>query len=287
MAFAPATTPKGDHVLSLAGGRRVAWAEWGSPGGQPVLLLHRNPGSRLLDPDARSTARAGARLITIDRPGYGRSDPVADPTRSAVASDLAAVVEDIPIDQVALIGWSGGGMFALEAAAKLGSRVRSLSLVCTPAPDEEIPWVPDDFRALTAEVPSDPEQAFAAITAACSFYAEDPDAAVESDPSPADAEVRTLPGITDALRTMMREGARQGAIGMAADIVAGSRGEPLPLTEVRTAVRLWYGDADWIGPEHGRWYADRLADAQFSIVPGAGHLLPLTNWRAILEAAIA
>jgi hypothetical protein len=27
--------------------------------------------------------------------------------------------------------------------------------------------------------------------------------------------------------------------------------------------------------------------AQFSIVPGAGHLLPLTNWRAILEAAIA
>ena len=121
MAFAPATTPKGDHVLSLAGGRRVAWAEWGSPDGQPVLLLHRNPGSRLLDPDVGSTARAGARLITIDRPGYGRTDPVADPTRSAVASDLAAVVGDIPIDQVALIGWSGGGMFALEAAAKLGS----------------------------------------------------------------------------------------------------------------------------------------------------------------------
>jgi pimeloyl-ACP methyl ester carboxylesterase len=287
MTFAPATTPKADHVLSLPDGRRVAWAEWGFSEGQPVLLLHRNPGSRLLDPDASSTARAGARLITIDRPGYGRTDPVADPTRSAVASDVAAVVGDIPIDKVALIGWSGGGMFALEAAAVLGSRVRSLSLVCTPAPDEEIPWVPDDFRALTAEVPSDPEQAFEAITVACSFYAEDPDAAVESDPSPADAEVRTLPGITDALRTMMREGARQGAIGMAADIVAGSRGEPLPLTEVRTAVRLWYGDADWVGPEHGRWYADRLADSQLSIVPGAGHLLPLTNWRAILEAAIA
>jgi pimeloyl-ACP methyl ester carboxylesterase len=60
-----------------------------------------------------------------DRPGYGRSDPVADPTRSAVASDLAAVVKDIPSDQVALIGWSGGGMFALEAAAVLGSRVRA------------------------------------------------------------------------------------------------------------------------------------------------------------------
>jgi pimeloyl-ACP methyl ester carboxylesterase len=163
MTFAPATTPKGDHILSLADGRRVAWAEWGSPDGQPVLLLHRNPGSRLLDPDAGSTARARARLITIDRPGYGRTDPVADPTRSAVAADVAAVVGDIPFDKVALIGWSGGGMFALEAAAVLGSRVRSLSLVCTPAPDEEIPWVPDDFRGLAAEVPSDPKQALATI----------------------------------------------------------------------------------------------------------------------------
>jgi pimeloyl-ACP methyl ester carboxylesterase len=287
MTFAPSTTPKSDHILSLADGRRVAWAEWGSPQGQLVLLLHRNPGSRLLDPDTTSTARSGARLITIDRPGYGRTDPVADPTRSAVASDLAAVVRDIAVDEVALVGWSGGGMFALEAAAALGSRVRSLSLVCTPAPDEEIPWVPDDFRGLMAEVPSDPEQALASITTACSFYAENPNAAAESDPGPADAKVRALPGIADALRTMMNEGARQGAIGMAADIVAGSRGEPLPLAEVRAAVRLWYGDADWIGPEHGRWYADRLADAQFSIIPGAGHLLPLTNWRAILEAVSA
>jgi pimeloyl-ACP methyl ester carboxylesterase len=285
MTSARATTPTGDHILSRDDGRRVAWAEWGDPQGEPVLFLHRNPGSRLFDPDPTATAHAGARLITIDRPGYGRTDPVDDPTRSAVASDLAAVVGDIGVDDVAVIGWSGGGMFALEAAATLGSLLRSLSLVCTPAPDDEIAWVPDEFRGLTAEVQSDPEKALAAITEACSFYAENPDAAAESDPGPADAEVRALPGIADALRGMMREGARQGAIGMAADIVAGSRGEPLPLAEVRTPVRLWYGDADWIGPEHGRWYADRLAEAQLDIVPGAGHLLPLTNWRAILAAA--
>jgi pimeloyl-ACP methyl ester carboxylesterase len=285
MSSTPATSPTADHTLTRADGRSVAWAEWGDPKGQPVLLVHRNPGSRLLDPDSSATAPAGARLITIDRPGYGRTDPVADPTRSAVASDVAAVVGEVGVDEVALIGWSGGGMFALEAAAALGSRVRSLSLVCTPAPDDEIPWVPDEFRPLTAQVQSDPKQALAAITEACGFYAEDPEAVVESDPGPADAEVRAQAGIADALRTMMREGARQGAVGMAADIVAGSRDDPLPLADVRARVRLWYGDADWIGPEHGRWYADRLGGAQLSIVPGAGHLLPLTNWRAILDAS--
>jgi pimeloyl-ACP methyl ester carboxylesterase len=73
---------------------------------------------------------------------------------------------------------------------------------------------------------------------------------------------------------------------MASDIVASSRGDPVPVDRIRTRVRLWYGDADWIGPEHGRWYAAQLADAQLTLVPGAGHLLPLTNWRLILDAAL-
>jgi pimeloyl-ACP methyl ester carboxylesterase len=280
-----ATTPTSDHTLTRPDGRRIAWAEWGDPEGQAALLFHRNPGSRLLDPDPGATAAVGVRLITFDRPGYGGTDPVTDPTRSAVASDVAALVGELDVDEVAVIGWSGGGMFALEAVAALGSRVRSLSLVCTPAPDEEIAWVPDEFRSLTAQVPADPQRALAAITEACGFYAENPEAAADSDPGAADAEVRSQAQIGDALRAMMREGARQGAIGMAADVVAGSRGDPLPLAEIRAPVRLWYGDADWIGPQHGRWYADRLADAALTVVPGAGHLLPLTNWRAILEAA--
>ena len=108
MTSAPATTPTADHTLTDADSRRVGWAEWGDPQGQPVLFVDRNPGSRLLDPDSGATASAGARLITIDRPGYGRTDPLADPTRSAVAADVAALVRHIGLDDVALMGWSGG-----------------------------------------------------------------------------------------------------------------------------------------------------------------------------------
>jgi pimeloyl-ACP methyl ester carboxylesterase len=281
-----ASKPTGDHTLTRADGRRVAWSEWGEADGSPVVLLHRNPGSRLFDPDPEATASGRVRLITLDRPGYGQTDPVADPTRAAVASDIAAVVDHLGVEEIALVGWSGGGHFALEAAASLANRVRSLSLVCTPAPDEEIPWVPDEFRPLVESVPSDPPGALEAITAACAFFADDPDAIVASDPGPADADVRSRPGVTDRLTAMMREGARQGAIGMASDIVAGSRGEPLPLSDVHVPVHLWYGDADWVGAEHGRWYAERLGDSQLTVVPGAGHLLPLTTWRAILDAVV-
>ena len=75
--------PLADEVLRLADGRQLAWAEWGDPRGSPVVFLHPSPGSRMLCPDVHATARAGVRLITVDRPGYGGSDPVArsDPHR--------------------------------------------------------------------------------------------------------------------------------------------------------------------------------------------------------------
>src|SRR5215510_9483405 len=115
----PATTPIGDHILTRADGRRVAWSEWGRAKGPPVLLLHRNPGSRLLDPDSAATAASELRLLTVDRPGYGGTDPVVDPTAAAASSDVASVVGELGLKGVALIGWSGGGLFALDAAASL------------------------------------------------------------------------------------------------------------------------------------------------------------------------
>jgi pimeloyl-ACP methyl ester carboxylesterase len=285
MTLSPASTPRRDRILVRAGGRRVGWSEWGDPRGPAALLLHRNPGSRLLDPDPAATA--AVRLITLDRPGYGRTDSIDDPTFAAVAADVHAVADELHLDDVAVIGWSGGGMFAVETAAALAGRLRSLSLVCTPAPDDEIPWMPDDFRPLVASIAADPSAALPLVTEACSFYGDNPESMVASDPSAADAEVRAVPAVSDALAAMMREGARQGAIGMASDIVAGCRGDRPSLDKLRTPVRLWYGEADWIGPEHGHWYADRIEGSQLHVVAGAGHLLPLVRWDAILTEALA
>jgi pimeloyl-ACP methyl ester carboxylesterase len=283
MTPGPGSNPRSDHILVREDGRRVAWSEWGDPRGPATLLLHRNPGSRLLDPNPAATA--GVRLITHDRPGYGRTDPVDDPTVAAVAADVRAIVDELHLDDVAVIGWSGGGMFAVDSAASLNGRLRSLSLVCTPAPDDEIAWLPDDFRSLVPSITADPSAALGPVTAACSFYAENPESMVASDPSDADAEVRAAPAVSDALAAMMREGARQGAIGMASDIVAGCRGDQPSLDRLGSPVRLWYGEADWVGPEHGHWYADRIDGSQLNVVAGAGHLLPLVRWDAILAAA--
>ena len=60
-----------------------------------------------------------------------------------------------------------------------------------------------------------------------------------------------------------------------------------PLDRVRVPVHLWYGESDAIGPRHGEWYAARLPGASLTVLPGAGHLLPVANWGRILEAALS
>jgi pimeloyl-ACP methyl ester carboxylesterase len=277
--------PRVDTHATDDRGRRIAYAEWGRPDGPPVILMHRSPGSRLLDPDPAVTAAAGVRLVTIDRPGYGATDPVGAPTRSAAATDVVTVADALGIDRVALVGWSGGGQMAVPAAARLGDRLRSLSIVVSPAPHDEVPWVPEPMQPLMDLIRRDPAAGFAAASHAMAAFT-DPDALLLDDEGPADAATRARPGVTDALRAMYAEAGRQG--GSAFDVVAGSLPDALPLDRVRAPARLWYGDEDRIiGAQHGRWYAERLPRAELTVVAGAGHLLPIDHWAANLKDALA
>jgi pimeloyl-ACP methyl ester carboxylesterase len=278
--------PSRDRTVDAPDGRRIGVAEFGSSDGPAVVLLHRSPGSRLLDPDPAATEAAGVRLVCIDRPGYGATDPVAAPARAAAADDLEAVVGALRLDDVALVGWSGGGQFAVEAAARPGVRARSLTLLATPAPYNEVPWpIPPELIALCDAVPDDPAAGLEAIRAAVAWFADAPQAAALGDPSPADAVARERPGVPDALVTMTVEAARQGAEGMAFDIVAGSLRDPFPFDAVDVPVRLFGGDADLnVGLEHLDWWAERLPRAERHVLADTGHLLALTHWREVLDA---
>ena len=105
-----------------AGG--CASREWGDPQGFPVFALHGTPGGRLKrHPDESRYVAAGCRVITYDRPGYGRSDRL--PGRSVVdcVGDVAALADHLGIARFSVTGGSGGGPHSLAVAARLGERV--------------------------------------------------------------------------------------------------------------------------------------------------------------------
>jgi len=279
--------PRIDRTVDAPDGRRVGVAEFGSADGPAVVLLHRSPGSRLLDPDPGATAAAAVRLICVDRPGYGASDPVAAPTRAAAADDLEVVIETLGLDDVALVGWSGGGQFAVEAATRPRVRARSLTLLATPGPYYEVPWaMPPDLVALCDRVPDDPAAGLAEAREAMAWFAQAPEAGALADPSPADAAAREVPGVAEALVAMAQEGARQGVEGIAFDIVAGSLRDSFAFAAIDVPVDLFGGGADLnVGLEHLDWWAERVRGARRHVLPDAGHLLAVTHWAEILDAA--
>jgi pimeloyl-ACP methyl ester carboxylesterase len=184
-----------------------------------------------------------------------------------------------------LMGWSGGGQFALASVPALADRLASLTLIVTPAPDDAIPWYPEESRPMLPAVRADPVAALPMVAQGFEAMMADPDALAESDPSPADANTRARLGVLEACTEMMRVAGRQKGAGMAFDVVAGARGDRLPLEAINVPTRLWYGEGDeYITLDHGRWYEKRIGGSRLEEVEGAGHLLPVIGWREILTS---
>lgn len=100
------------------------------------------------DPDPLLTQHWGVHILGYDRPGYAASDPWpegvapsveqwADDVATAVERDLseaAAQASAAYSDAIGVLGWGGGGAFAIALAARLGPRVDRLAIVETPSP---------------------------------------------------------------------------------------------------------------------------------------------------------
>jgi pimeloyl-ACP methyl ester carboxylesterase len=105
----------------------VEYAETGS--GPAVLVFHGTPGgfdSGLAA--ARSGFIDGYRVISPSRPGYLRSPLGPMRTVADQADKSAALLDALGVPRVTVWGFSGGGPFALEFAARHPERCRKLIL---------------------------------------------------------------------------------------------------------------------------------------------------------------
>lgn len=254
------------------------------------MLFHGTPGSRLFCPDERATSDAGVRLVTFDRPGYGRSDP--DPSRTVLSAtqDLELLLDHLDFRRASMLGWSGGGPYALAAARYLGDRVHGVGTIASPGPRVLMPQAldeltPEGLELLSGLQAGDPG-AFGELEKRLAFYADDPASYLSmalSEANP-DRELFTDEGVVESFRTMWTEGARQGIAGFAADwpLMVGDWG--LDLGSMDMPVTVWHGDADPIvAPYHARYLAAEIPNAELVVFPGEGHAIAVRHWGEILE----
>jgi len=123
-----------ERFLDLAQtGVRVRVLSHGS--GPPLVLLHGVSVSAAVWVPLFAELQ-GFRLLAVDLPGHGFSDPVRY-RRGRVREHAHRLTDDIldalGLDQVPVIGHSLGGMFALWAASGGGDRISALIAVGVPA----------------------------------------------------------------------------------------------------------------------------------------------------------
>jgi pimeloyl-ACP methyl ester carboxylesterase len=282
-------------TVSLDDGRTVAYAEWGDPTGRPLFSLHGTPGCRLSrHPDPRLWSGLRLRVITLDRPGYGCSTPLAGRRVGHAAHDVGAVADALGVERFLVIGGSGGGPHALACAAGLGDRVSACAAVASAAPltgdevNDLIGVNKESFRVFAAQGRRGLAEFLTDLRGA---ILADPSAAMGvnlSDSPRADVEWYGRAEVQAVHRESLLDALRPGVQGWVDDAVSVFHDDwGIDLADIPCPVRFWHGDDDRNGPLAAvERLASTVPNARVGIWHGQGHSAPSRHMTDILTELI-
>ncbi|MCL2134010.1 MAG: alpha/beta hydrolase [Candidatus Bathyarchaeota archaeon] len=119
------------QITTLPDGRKLGYATIGK--GTPVMYFHGTASSRLeIHLLKQLTTKGKLQLITFDRPGYGLSTYKPRKNLQDINSDLNFLADHLNIKQFNVLGWSGGGAFALAYMTHFPQRIKRGIIVSTP-----------------------------------------------------------------------------------------------------------------------------------------------------------
>jgi pimeloyl-ACP methyl ester carboxylesterase len=286
--------PACDLNLILADGRRLAYAEFGTQQGMPVIYLHGTPGSRLepliIGDDV--LAGAGLRLIAFDRPGLGGSDFLPGRTISGITKDVSQLASHLGLDRFSVLGVSGGGPYAAACAAGLPDRIKAAVIVSgawtwaefggavrIPAGDALVSFVSDrlpytllrPLQLLTRLPPGLRGRCLALLR---SFF-----------PEPDRLQLREAWRL-EALMAAVNEAVRPGLRGAAWDMRLIERRYDFDCRSIRTPVHIFHGTLDRnVSLALVQAYAKKIPRAKLTVFPQEGHLSTLCGHFAEIAAA--
>lgn len=225
------------------------------------------------------------RLMAIDRPGLGLSDPHPTKTLSSWVDDMRELIDGNQLRPALAIGFSQGAPFAFALAG--AGLVEAIAIV---SGQDELshpsmkPLLNPDVAQMIAAVEQNAaafEQHFAQIATWDGLWQLIINMSAECD--------RALylgDSFSHAYQRCLQEGFSQGAGGYARDLVNAVGAWSFALEDITIPVDLWYGGLDTSpvhSPDFGVTLASRLLQATHTLDPNEGGSILWTRSRDILS----
>ena len=242
-----------------------------SHGHGPAFLFVHGLGvtSRIWTKQFRMLPPAGIRTVAFDHRGHGASTAVSTgkgvQAIDELADDVRAVIEDLDLRDLVVVGHSMGGMALLAFAVKhpdvLAARVRGIVLMSTAARLDlhRIPLVPASMAAFAAGFVRSGAWSRSdwSTLAARTMFGRD-----------------AVPSQIELVRVLLATAAEETVVACA-DAVAHFDVERR-LRDITVPALVVVGTADLVTTvRDARRLSRGLVDARLELVPGAGHMLML------------
>jgi pimeloyl-ACP methyl ester carboxylesterase len=263
-----------DETIQLHDGRALGYAEYGNSTGKILFYFHGHPGSRFEARFLTDAARkADIRLIGVDRPGMGLSTYNARRSLLDWAEDVVELADSIRVDRFSIVGFSGGGPYALACAYKIPDRLISCGIVSGVGHTSLFlsflsRWLPWLILPVTKRFFRDEEHAKKLLIRASRRWVEP------------DKKALSVLGVAEIMAASLVEAVKQGTKGAAYDgTLIGSRNWGFKLEDIALSnLFLWHGEQDTQIPVTAvGTLAERLMTCKTTYYPNEGHISLIVN----------
>lgn len=236
-------------------------------------------------PDVTIAEKMNARIITTDRPGFGFSDPQRARTFLDWADDIEELAGHLGIERFGVIGFSGGGPYALACAYKMPDRVTAVSLISSLSPPDsrrsrrKPPMMIRLLFSFSRKAPralpfivnplvSKVRRSFDSIYDGFGKYLPECDRKIFLDPS-----------VKNVFKESLSEAFRQGSHGFLTELSMQNRPWGFDIDQIRQKIYVWHGSLDLF--HDGQIFVQSMSDCDPKFLE-EGHLVMFEHWPDVL-----
>jgi pimeloyl-ACP methyl ester carboxylesterase len=275
-------------TIDVGGGRRIAFQTFGDPWGRPLFFFHGSPASRLEGEFLDESAVAHhIRLIAVDRPGMGCSDPQPGRRLLDWPSDVSAVARELRLNRFGVMGFSTGALYVYACAKAMPDRLDGAVVVSGTGPPSLMRRFNAGWLTLMAAraLPPAGRWMFGSIARRAEA---DPVGFIPPGLAHVDRDVLEDGELRRRFLSSFLEAYRAGSGGVVDDQLLVTRDWGFDLAEVGTSVSLWHGTEDQtVPPRVAVAVARALQHGRLNLQDGEGHVSLLVNHGNRILASLA